>query len=95
MKKRIVEKRRVQIGRLALRVEGDKWVAYYAMEGTMSEAIELGSIASGIVSNNEQRKQAFMDLMREIVADLIENATGQRSTWNAPIDAPLHEREKV
>ena len=38
-----------QVGRLAMRVEGDFWRAYYAMPGTMEGALLLGSIAMGAV----------------------------------------------
>ena len=33
-----------EIGRLALRAEGEWWNAYYAMPDTMDRAIHLGSI---------------------------------------------------
>lgn len=82
---------RAQIGRLAMRVEGDKWVAYYAMPDTMNNAIWLGSILLTVVQD-EARKQAFMNLMREIVGDHIEAAVGVRPTWGGPRPGPEHER---
>ena len=82
-----------QIGRLALRHEGKFWNAYYAMPDTMKGAITLGSIAMRFIENNPERKAAFMDLMREGVADIIEDATGTRPTWpNDPEPAPESER---
>lgn len=57
-----------QIGRLALRVEGDNWNAYYAQTGTMDGAIFLGSIRMGLVATNIARKQQFMDLTLGLVA---------------------------
>ena len=30
-----------QVGRLAMRVEGNYWVAYYALTDTMDEALDL------------------------------------------------------
>jgi hypothetical protein len=41
-----------KIGRLALRREGDNWVAYYAEAETMQQSIFLGSIAIGAVANH-------------------------------------------
>lgn len=84
----------VKIGRLAMRHEGENWNAYYAMPGTMDGAIFLGSIRMAAVSPNyPERKAAFMDMMRDIVADIIEMETGQRPTWpEGAQPAPEHER---
>lgn len=82
----------IQIGRLAMRHEGQWWNAYYALPGTMEGALLLGSIAMRFV-DNEARRTAFMDLMREAVGDVIQEKTGQRPTWpNGPQAAPEHER---
>ncbi len=81
-----------QIGRLAMRVEGTLWCAYYAMPNTMDGAVFLGSIAMAFVEQPD-RKEAFMALMREAVSDLIEERTGTRPTWpRGPEPAPEHER---
>ena len=82
-----------QPGRLALRVEGSMWVAYYAMPDTMDGAIILGSIHMRVVENPE-RKAAFMALMRDALADIIESILGERPTWPEPEGhrAPEHER---
>lgn len=86
-------KQPLQIGRLAMRVEGKMWSAYYAQADTMKGAIFLGSIAMRFVSDIE-RKRAFMALMREAVSDLIEELTGIRPIWPDPdgATAPAHER---
>jgi hypothetical protein len=81
-----------KIGRLALRHEGENWNAYYALPDTMESPIFLGSIRMGAVVNNPARKQAFMDMMRDIVSDIIEEQTGTRPTWGGPQSAPEHER---
>lgn len=87
------ENRLQKIGRLAMRHEGANWNAYYAMPGTMVGAIFLGSICIAALHNNEERKAAFMGMMRDIVADVIEMETGQRPTWpDGPQAAPEHER---
>jgi hypothetical protein len=81
-----------KIGRLALRVEGTFWNAYYAMPNTMDGAILLGSIAMRFVED-KTRKAIFMGLMKEAVADLIEEVTGERPIFpDGEIPAPAHER---
>lgn len=82
----------VQVGRLALRHEGENWNAYYVMHEHMDDRIFLGSIRMGAVTDNPTRKQAFMDMMKDIVADFIEKATGIRPIWGGPQSAPEHER---
>ena len=82
----------VQIGRLAMRREGDRWVAYYALPDSIKDAIFLGAIGVGAIAHNAERKQAFMDVMRDVVSDIIEEQTGVRPTWGGPIAAPEHER---
>lgn len=89
---KLVNENRAQIGRLAMRHEGNMWNAYYAMPNTMDGAIPLGSIAMAAIESNEGRKQAFMDMMRDIVADIIEDKTGVRPTWGGLQGAPEHER---
>ena len=81
-----------QVGRLAMRHEGENWNAYYARPDTMQEPVFLGSIRMGAVVNNAARKQAFIEMMRDVVSDLIEDATGMRPVWNEPRPAPEHER---
>ena len=82
----------VKVGRLAMRHEGKFWNAYYAMSDTMEGAILLGSIQI-IFACDENRKLAFIALMREAVGDIIEEVTGQRPTWPDGVQpAPEHER---
>jgi hypothetical protein len=78
------------VGRLALRVEGNWWVAYYAMPLTMADAIELGRVQMGLVQHPE-RKQAFMDLMKHAIAEFLEARTGQAPDFLTQL-APEHER---
>lgn len=81
-----------KIGRLAFRVEGDTWRAYYALTETMDGAIPLASIAMRFVQD-PGRKDRFIALMRDAVADLIEESTGTRPQWpDPPQTAPEHER---
>lgn len=81
-----------KVGRLAMRHEGAMWNAYYAMPGTMDGALLLGSIAMRFVENVD-RKNAFMDMMRDAVSDVIFEQTGLRPTWPEGVQsAPEHER---
>jgi hypothetical protein len=71
-----------KIGRLAMRHEGTMWNAYYAESDTMEGALLLGSIAMAFVGKDHlDRKLAFMAMMQDAVADLIEEKIGQRPTW--------------
>lgn len=84
---------REQVGRLAMRVEGDWWNAYYALPGTMKGAILLGSIQMAFVQD-ESAKQIFMALMRDAVSAIIKDATGVSPVWpeDSVRPAPEHER---
>ena len=78
------------VGRLALRVEGENWNAYYAQQGTMEGAIFLGSIRMALVRGS--LKEQFMDLMQAAMSNVIEDAVGERPTWDKPQSAPENER---
>ena len=80
-----------EVGRLALRVEGDWWVAYYALPTSMDGAIRLGSIRMTLVQQKE-RKDQFIQMMTACVADALEMVVGQRPDFNEPKAAPEHER---
>lgn len=73
---------RTQVGRLAMRVEmrpeGTFWVGYYALTETMEGAVRLAEVAMRGVED-EGRKQAFLQLMREMVADILEERIGERA----------------
>ena len=79
------------LGRLAFRVEGDKWVCYFARANTMEGAIWMGSIAMGIVLD-EGRKGAFITLMREALGDFIEEKIGKAVDFWETSPAPESER---
>jgi hypothetical protein len=83
---------RQKMGRLALRVEGSLWCAYYALPDTMDGALFLGSIRLQFVEDAE-RKLVFMALMKEAVGDILEEKVGERPTWpEGEQPAPEHER---
>ncbi len=81
-------------GRLAFRVEGPFWVAYYALPDTMEDAVVLGTIRVAHV-NNPQRRAVFMELMKDAVSDMLEDIIGARPEWPFPPEvAPDHERTR-
>lgn len=57
----------------------------------MDDALRLASIRLALVERPDRRQQ-FMDLMRDVVSDIIEEETGQRPTWGGEKRAPEHER---
>ena len=67
----------VRIGRLAMREEDNKWVAYYARPDTMDGAAWLGAVHVSIASNPFRRQQ-FLNMMTDIVADILEQLSGRR-----------------
>lgn len=82
------------VGRLAMREEGTLWNAYYAMPDTMRDAIYLGGIQMRFVLD-KKRKAMFMGMMKDAVADIIEERTGVRPVWpHGEQPAPEHERTK-
>lgn len=83
---------RTPVGRLALRAEGDQWNAYYALGDTLDGALLLASIHLALVQQHPQRKMQFMTLMRGVVADILDEAIGQRPSWKHPKTAPENER---
>lgn len=60
-----------KVGRLAMRHEGDWWVAYYALPDTMAGAHELARIHLGLVANHPQRRDAFMKILQRSLADIV------------------------
>lgn len=87
------DKKGPQVGRLSLRQDGAFWVAYYAPRtDSMKDALPLGSIALSVIAEHPDRKQQFMDLMREVVGDIIEDTFGVRPVWGGAHQAPEHER---
>lgn len=77
--------------RLALRVEGDWWVAYAAMPNTMDDAIELGRVRMAVVGPNENIRDMFKEAMTEFVRLFIKEKFGVDADM-VQSDAPEHER---
>jgi hypothetical protein len=78
--------------RLAFRHEGECRNAYLAVPDTMDGAKLIGSIIIGAVTSNSERKQAFMDLMKAVMSDGVENMTGTRPDHFDVQSAPESER---
>lgn len=80
-----------------MRVEGDVWVAYFALPDTMDGAIELGRIAMAIVTGPDafERKQQFMAIMRSAISDILEARSGVRPVWPEPEGRPAPQRERA
>jgi hypothetical protein len=81
-----------QVGRIALRVEGDWWVAYFAKPKTMEGAIELARVRMTVVRPDAKRKAAFMELVRSYIDEILAEQTGVTPSWPEPVLAPEHEK---
>jgi hypothetical protein len=79
-----------EMGRLAIRVEGTLWCAYWALPNTMDGALFLGSIRLAFV-DNVKRKEAFIDLMRDAVGEMLKAQGMIPESWDRR-KAPEHER---
>jgi hypothetical protein len=78
--------------RLALRVEGNLWNAYFAAPDTMRDAMLLGSIHVAIVEDPDIKRQ-FIELMQAALELATEEVLGIKiAAWNEPQAAPENER---
>jgi hypothetical protein len=81
-----------EMGRLAMRHEGNMWNAYYAMSDTMDKAILLGSIKMTLVETPEMR-DAFIAVMKQAITIAAKETLGVEMTWpSEPKPAPESER---
>lgn len=84
-----------KIGKIAFRVEGAFWNAYYDLQTPGADPVLLGSIAMQAVRDKPERKAQFMSLMREVVGDIIEGVVGVRPVFpGEPVPAPENERTR-
>ena len=82
-----------EIGRLALREEGDFWNAYWAPRtDTMEGALLLGSIRLSVVKPNAEVYDLFVETMRKAFSGVVADITGHEPTWSDPRGAPETER---
>lgn len=82
----------VQIGRLAMRHEGEFWNAYLAKTDSMADAVLLGSMRVSIFQTSPEIKESFLDLMRAAMAEHVFQTTGIRPEFRGEHAAPEHER---
>lgn len=66
-----IEYASISAGRLALRTEGSRLVAYFAQKHTMDEAIEIGSISMMAVMENSLILETFQHLMKLCISQLL------------------------
>lgn len=79
--------------RLALREEGSFWNAYLALPETMDGAKLIGSIMIGAARNNPEIKAAFQAVMQQVLADAVEQVTGEQpEKWDI---GPAPEAERA
>lgn len=84
---------KIEAGRLALRVEGDMWNAYFVRsKANMAGAILIGSIRLNAVTDRPARKAEFMQMMIDAVSDAIREVARVSPTWGEPVTASESER---
>jgi hypothetical protein len=84
--------KKVEVGRLALRHEGQWWNAYWAKyQDSMNEAILLGSIRINLAHGTA--KSDFVVAMKSAFDNVVLETIGEKPTWSDPHPAPEDERE--
>lgn len=82
----------VQVGRVAFRVEGQYYNAYWALRDTMEGAIHIASVKIAPLRCNDALRTQFVELVQNIVSDAFDKTMGARpSAWTKE-SAPEHER---
>lgn len=81
-----------QVGRIAMRQEGNLWVGRYAEPHSMEDAVFLGSIQLALVHDPELKK-VFLALLEEGLTLILNGkGNGEFSFESEPTPAPEHER---
>lgn len=85
-----------QVGRIALRIEGSNWNAYWALPDTMDGATFIASTRLSVVYGKPERKAQFVAFVRAAISDLFQEHWGKRPEWPDPEGrpAPAHERTR-
>jgi hypothetical protein len=76
-------------GRVAFRVDGNLWVAYWAMPDTMDGAVFLASIPAAAAQGD--MKHRFMNMAKDIAAHALKDIIGADVAWTDAL-APEHEK---
>lgn len=82
-----------QLGRLAMRVEGDWWIAYYAKIGTMEGALELGRLRM-VLAEIPAIKTATLEYYKGVMTAMVSGTIGAKLEWPTP-EQPAPEHEKA
>lgn len=83
---------RGNLGRLAMRVEGDWWIAYFAKIGTMDGAIELGRLRMTL-AEEPKIKAATLEYFKGVMSKMMASVNGAKLEWPTPPQpAPEHEK---
>jgi hypothetical protein len=83
---------KLPVGRLAFRVEGDWWNAYWApRQDSMRDAVHLGSIRMSL-GGDPAVKASFMDTMRLAFTRVVKESLGVAPIWGGTEKAPEAER---
>jgi hypothetical protein len=83
--------KKIEIGRLALRQEGEWWNAYWAPnQHNMTGSVLMGTIRLNLVKG--ATKEHFIALMCEAFSKVTEDIVGQTPEWTTPHPAPENER---
>ncbi len=79
------------LGRLAMRVEGDWWVAYWAAPNSMKRSTEIARLRMSLAAD-PVLKEAFLGFCQSAMSVTIKAATGKTPGWNDPVGAPEQEK---
>ena len=77
--------------RLAMRVEGDWWVAYAASSENMNDALEMARIRMGAVKSTPDAADRFKSLMMSIMAQMLTDIGATIAEWH---EQPAPESER-
>ena len=78
--------------RIAIRADGQSINAYFAMTGTMAEAVLIGSINRALCDQDEKLFDQFKALMTTCCQVLIEQIGGKKVLTVFEQDASEHEK---
>jgi hypothetical protein len=83
-----------QTGKIALRREGKRWVAYWSHLDRHGIAVqsELARIRMNLAEGSPAVKAAFVELCMLAMNVVIEDAGGEAIVWNKPKPGPESER---
>ena len=78
--------------RIAIRAEGQMVNAYFAMTGTMADAVLIGSINRALCEAKPALFDQFKELLKAAVTVLIEQIGGKKVLTVFEQEAPEHEK---